>query len=74
VSRHTVQWVTASPLWSTALDDGLDRLRAPALLRFEHDTFMDDLARTLEADPSALAGDVATKVPYRLPAPGEAAP
>jgi hypothetical protein len=78
VSAHPVQWVTPSPLWPSALDgdpaSAGPRMRAPALLRFERDSFMDDVAATLARDPAALAGNVATKVTYRLPAPGDAAP
>jgi hypothetical protein len=49
-------------------------MRKPALLRFESDSFMSDIARQLESDPGGLAANLATPVTYRLPAPGETAP
>jgi hypothetical protein len=76
VSEHVVQWVTASPLWPSALadPDKTTKMRAPALLRFERDSFMDDVAKLLERDPNELVGTVATKKTYRLPSPGETEP
>jgi hypothetical protein len=80
VSAHAVQWVTAAPLWSDALhgpgDDGerARRIRRPALLRFEHDSFMTDVATLLEHEPHELKSRVAKPVTYRLPSPGETEP
>jgi hypothetical protein len=79
VSAHVVQWVTASPLWSDALakPEGQTRVAAmqkPALLRFERDSFMDDVAKLLQRDPGSLKGAIATPRTYRLPAPGESEP
>ena len=80
MSPHEVQWVTAEPLWQRTLHSGLDPqtqtqlMRAPVLLRFASDTFMSDLAATLQQDPAALATSVAVKETYRLPAPGEDQP
>jgi hypothetical protein len=79
VTAHAVQWVTASPLWPSALvktdeDERRTEMRKPALLRFDRDSFMDDVAKLLERDPAKLAETVATKISYRLPAPGETAP
>jgi hypothetical protein len=83
VTAHTVQWVSASPLWSNTLNGGFDtatlgqKMRAPALLRFEQDRFMDELAQTLAHNPDGLEANVAsaaTAVTYRLPAPGESHP
>jgi hypothetical protein len=79
VSAHVVQWVTASPLWSGVLDktDETERrqeMRKPALLRFERDSFMNDLGKLLESTPERLTDSVATPVTYKLPAPGETAP
>jgi hypothetical protein len=79
VTAHRVQWVSPSPSWSATLNQGLDpvnqsqRMRAPAVLRFEQDRFMDELARTLAVDPSTLDANRAVPVSYRLPAPGESA-
>ena len=76
MSAHTVQWVTASPLWpgivlpgSTNVAD--PRMRKPALLRFASDSFMDDLAGLLEADPARVAQLEAQPESFRLPPPGE---
>jgi hypothetical protein len=80
VTPHGVQWVTAEPLWQKTLHSGLDpaaqtqQMRSPLLLRFASDTFMADLAATLASKPAALEANVATKVTYRLPAPGETQP
>lgn len=79
MSDHVVQWVTASPLWPSALASGTgdvrrEAMQRPALLRFERDSFMTDIAKLLERAPEGLAGQVATPVTYRLPAPGEDAP
>jgi len=80
VSAHAVQWVTAAPLWSDALHGAGDDnertqlIRRPALLRFERDSFMTDVAALLEREPGELKSHVATPVTYRLPSPGETAP
>ena len=79
MSDHVVQWVTASPLWPSVLE-GTDEskrreaMRAPALLRFERDSFMDDVGKLLDRDPSQLVDRVATPITYRLPSPGETEP
>jgi hypothetical protein len=80
VTAHAIQWVTAAPLWSHALHesaDGADRsrlMRRPALLRFDRDSFMTDVATLLERQPQALTSHVAKPVTYRLPSPGETEP
>jgi hypothetical protein len=79
VSTHVVQWVTASPLWTDTLTipsngDRETAMQKPALLRFERDTFMQDVAKLLESDPKSLKSTIATPVTYRLPAPGETEP
>jgi hypothetical protein len=80
VSAHAVQWVTAAPLWKDALHgtgDDAQRTRAirrPALLRFERDSFMTDVATLLEREPTSLKARVAKPVTYRLPSPGETEP
>jgi hypothetical protein len=71
---HAVQWVTAQPLWRTATATP-EVMQRPALLRFETDTFMDELAAELAARPEAIGDRVATWKTYREPpprAPGEA--
>ena len=79
MSAHVVQWVTASPLWpdTLAIDENGSRettMQKPALLRFERDSFMADLAKQLETDPTSLKDNVATPITYRLPSPGETEP
>jgi hypothetical protein len=79
VSAHVVQWVTASPLWSSTLTETDDSKREkamqkPALLRFEQDSFMEDLGKMLDRDPASLETTIATKKTYRLPSPGETEP
>jgi hypothetical protein len=80
VSAHDVHWVAAEPLWKKTLHSGLDataqtrQMRSPLLLRFASDTFMTDLAATLATKPPRLEAHVATKVSFRLPAPGETQP
>jgi hypothetical protein len=79
VSAHVVDWVTASPLWSQALAldaEGARRgaMRRPALLRFNSDRFMDDVARLLAHEPADLAGVVAVPETHRLPSPGQKEP
>ena len=79
MSAHVVQWVTASPLWpdTLAIDESGSRettMQKPALLRFERDSFMADVAKQLETDPTSLQGNVATPITYRLPSPGETEP
>lgn len=80
MSAHAISWVTAAPLWRRTLHAELEeaertqRMRTPALLRFERDSFMDDIAALLERDPEQLDALCATPVSYRLPAPGESEP
>lgn len=74
---HQVQWVTASPLWSTASSEP-PRMRAPQLLCFESDRFMEEFATRLQALPrpdlSALVpdpgGDLARPLKLFQPAHG----
>ena len=47
--RHELAWRRPAPLWSEGAPTGVDR--APALLRFTDERFMDDLAAELEAAP-----------------------
>jgi hypothetical protein len=77
VTAHAIQWVTAAPLWRDTLRADVgdrersERMRAPALLRFEHDSFMEDIAALLAHDPGDLVGKRAEPISYRLPSPGE---
>lgn len=54
---HDLAWHAAAPLWDRTLEDeGLspERFRRPALLRFDGDTFMEDLTQLLHAAPERL--------------------
>jgi hypothetical protein len=71
---HQVQWVTASPLWSTASQEPV-RMRAPQLLRFESERFMEELAARLQAAPRPDLSDlVARPESAAEPLPGEQPP
>jgi hypothetical protein len=77
--QHPIQWVTATPLWQAAAGAGLAEptpaqrlaMQRPALLRFESDRFMEELAALLEHDPSALVAHAARPRSYRVRPPGE---
>jgi hypothetical protein len=77
VSGHTIQWVTASPLWPDVVQsepaavETRARMRRPALLRFASDSFMDDLVALLDAHPDNLAELEARHESFRPPPPGE---
>jgi hypothetical protein len=69
VSR--VQWVSPSPLWDDLLRPGTAAaFRAPALLRFATDEFMEAFQASLAASPAALRGVVARPETWRRPAAG----
>jgi hypothetical protein len=76
-AEHAVQFVTAAPLWSDAVQGGLRdatpdeeaRMQRPAILRFASDAFMDDLAALLAADPASLAGREAQPLSFRARPP-----
>jgi hypothetical protein len=51
--KHETQWVTAAPLWGTAAADPV-LMQRPALLRFDSDSFMQDLAQLLQSQPTRL--------------------
>lgn len=73
MSRESIDWRVAAPLWEKALaDPGVlpGRLQTPALLRFDSDAFMDQLRLTLESEPSGLAAKVARSEDWRTPAAG----
>jgi hypothetical protein len=71
VSREVIQWVTASPLWSTLAADA-PQMQRPALLGFAGDSFMDDLSAVLASDPRSLAAHLARPESHRARPPGEA--
>jgi hypothetical protein len=79
---HVVQWVTASPLWDEAVDESANpevtvreqKMREPALLQFESDSFMEELAHLLETKPETLKAKRAMAKTYRLKTPGEPEP
>ncbi len=70
-----IEWTTASPLWST--QDQAQQLWQPALLRFQSDTFMQDLVALLQKQTDAeqltqeFAALLAKPESFRAPPPGE---
>jgi hypothetical protein len=58
---HPVTWAGPRPLWSNTQGLG----GAPAILRFAHDEFMEELNGLLETDPGLLAGHVARHETWR---------
>lgn len=55
---HPLTWLAPSPIWGAlsdfAQDDNRDALVRPAILRFGHDAFMDELLHTLAYQPQRL--------------------
>ena len=70
IREHKVQWVTAAPLWNDASSAPVVMQR-PALLRFETDTFMEDLTSLLAKSPQRLDEFVAVPKSYRQRPIGE---
>ena len=70
--RHDIEWVTAPPLWDLAQADGgtRPRFRQPALLRFDSDSFMEELIGLLEAASGDLAARVARPETWEAPDAG----
>jgi hypothetical protein len=56
VLHHPLTWAAPRPLWSAG---GGNRGRAPTILRFASDEFMEQLIGLLDTDPNALADHVA---------------
>jgi hypothetical protein len=74
IVRHRTIWAAPAPLWPEArtASDTAARSAAigrPAILRFASDEFMEELALTLERDPSQLAYLHAIPESWRNPAP-----
>ena len=70
--RHDLEWVTAPPLWDLAQGDpgGRVRFRQPALLRFEKDTFMEELIGLLARGDAGVADRVARPETWEQPSAG----
>ena len=65
---HSIEWHTPAPLWDRTLDDfggAPERFKAPALLRFAGDSFMEDLQEQLARDPQGLADYLASAESWR---------
>ena len=68
LQKDKIAWLTAAPLWDRSIEISnapSDRFRAPMLLRFRGDDFMDQLATTLATDPTALSGYAAQAESWR---------
>jgi hypothetical protein len=70
--KHDIEWVTAPPLWDLAqVDAGArTRFRQPALLRFDSDSFMEELIEVLDKRSPELADRVAKPETWETPAAG----
>jgi hypothetical protein len=70
--KHDIEWVTAPPLWDLAQADpaGRPRFRQPALLRFDSDSFMDELIPLMATGAPELADRVAKPETWEKPAAG----
>jgi hypothetical protein len=67
----TVQWLTPYPLWQTLSGEAIkSRYRRPAILRYDADTFMQDLAGDLAKDPVEMESRLARKETWLAPAAG----
>jgi len=60
---HPLTWAAPRPLWRGGASPG----RAPTILRFATDEFMDQLLGMLETDPGSLADHVARPETWRSP-------
>jgi hypothetical protein len=69
--KHSVQWQTASPLWSEALKDSDNkRFKKPALLRFAGDSFMEALQGKLDTDFAKVSEFVTQRETWQTEAVG----
>jgi hypothetical protein len=80
-NRHPVDWVIGHPFWETYLQEqaptvSLDTLavqiesfRQPAILRFTHDTFMEDFLQVAATAPERLSYWRVQRETWRIPAP-----
>jgi hypothetical protein len=67
----TVQWLSPYPLWTTFAGESTKvRYRRPAVLRYDADTFMQDIASELAKDPATIEARLARKETWREPAAG----
>jgi hypothetical protein len=66
--HHPLTWASPRPLWRGAVTPG----RAPTILRFASDDFMEQLLGLLATDPAKLGQHVARHETWRTP-PGELA-
>ena len=79
-ARETLRWLGPVPIWGRPTAAGLrieDRPQAgqPAILRFDHDEFMDEYLATLNSEPERLGEWLAQPETWRAPmaAPRKAA-
>ena len=68
--NHPVTWASPRPMWRGAAVPG----RAPSILRFATDDFMQQLLGLLATDPAALGAHVARCETWRTPAKALATP
>ena len=65
-----VAWLSPSPLWDDVMPLGTARFRAPTLLRFATDTFMEEFQAQLATQPHELVQRVARYETWRKPEAG----
>lgn len=70
--KHPIDWRAPAPLWDLALADGgtHTRFQQPALLRFDSESFMQDIRDGLANDPEQLADYVARPEQWESPVAG----
>lgn len=71
-SRGTIRWLGPLPIWGRSTAAGLrieDKQQAgqPAILRFDHDEFMDEYLTTLNSEPERLGEWLAQPETWRDP-------
>ena len=77
VNKERIGWISPAPLWSgfgdLSDDDNRDAFARPAILRFGHDEFMDELMAVLAYSPNRLSEWKAIPETWEKPAPTPAA-
>ncbi|MEM7051213.1 MAG: hypothetical protein AAF604_16205 [Acidobacteriota bacterium] len=76
---HASEWLAPAPLWDRTLPsadesigdtNGGDRFRQPTLLRFDSDSFLEDLMALLGEQPAEVAEHVARPETWETPSAG----
>jgi len=62
-------WTSAAPLWAETNSSDLSDIKRPTILRFARDSFMDEFAQVLAAQPARLGDYLAQPETWRDPLP-----